>query len=103
MTVRLSQFGLILLLCLTLAAQLAIAEQNYCNDPKSWQEYEALVQKYPNDSDVQALHALRIGLCFKVERGDVTVEQATDIFESAREANVEKKKTEAGKSGKLGL
>ena len=53
------------------------------------------MQKYPGDLDVQALHALRIGLCAKVERGDLTVEQATEIFERAREAIVERKKAEA--------
>ena len=103
MTVRHPLFGLIPFLCLTLATHLAIASENYCNDPESWQEYEALVAKYPNDLDVQALHALRIGLCFKVERGDLTVEQATDIFENAREAIIEKKKAVLGKGENRGL
>ena len=72
----------------------AIAAEDYCSDPESWEEWEELIEKYPNDSDIQALHALRIGLCLKVERGDLTVEQGTDIFEKARKAILEKKKAE---------
>jgi len=55
------------------------------------------VQKYHNDHDVQAPHALRIRLCAKVNRGDLTVEQASEIFEKAREAIVEKKRAESEK------
>jgi hypothetical protein len=50
-----------------------------------------LIQKYPNDMQVHALHALRLGLCFKIERGDITVNQGTDIFENMRTALIESK------------
>ena len=53
---------------------------------------DALVERSPNDMEVQALHALRIGLCAKVDRGEITLEQATEIFESAREAIIQKRK-----------
>ena len=66
--------------------------ENYCHDEKSWKEWDALVEKNPNDMEVQALHALRIGLCAKVDRGGITLEQATEIFESAREAIIQKRK-----------
>ena len=42
--------------------------------------------------EVQALHALRIGLCVKVDKGGITLDQATEIFESAREAIIQKRK-----------
>ena len=42
--------------------------------------------------EVQALHALRIGLCAKVDKGHITLEQATEIFESAREAIIQKRR-----------
>ena len=71
---------------------LAAESENYCHDKESWNEWDALVQKNPNDNEVQALHALRIGLCAKVDRGEITLEQATDIFESAREAIIQKRK-----------
>ena len=66
--------------------------KNYCHDQKSWKEWDALVKKNPNDMEVQALHALRIGLCVKVDKGEIALEQATQIFESAREAIIEKRK-----------
>jgi hypothetical protein len=66
--------------------------KNYCHDEESWKEWDALVEKNPNDTEVQALHALRIGLCVKVDRGGITLDQAIEIFESAREAIVEKRK-----------
>jgi hypothetical protein len=76
---------------------------NYCHDQESWDEWEALVQKYPNDLDLHTLHALRLGLCAKVDRGDLTVEEATEIFERARQVILEKKKGEEGQSGNMGL
>jgi hypothetical protein len=66
--------------------------ENYCHDEKSWKEWEALIDKNPNDMEVQALHALRVGLCVKVDRSEITLEQATQIFESAREAIIQKRK-----------
>ena len=44
--------------------------------------------------EVQALHALRIGYVSKVDRGGISLEQATEIFESAREAIIENRKVD---------
>ena len=63
--------------------------ENYCHDQESWKEWDALVEKNSNDTEVQVLHALRIGLCVKVDRGGITLDQATEIFESAREAIIQ--------------
>ena len=103
MAIRNTYLVLLLIFTLFVANLPAIAAEDYCSDPESWKEWEELVEKYPNDSDVQALHALRIGLCLKVERGDLTVEQGTDIFENARKAILEKKKAEAKRHAKLKL
>ena len=83
-------------LCSTLLVySILFAEsENYCRDQDSWKEWDELVQKYPNDHEFQALHALRIGLCVKIDKGSITIEQAIDIFENAREAIVEKRKDE---------
>jgi hypothetical protein len=94
MTIRNSHLIPLLIFALLLANVPAMAAEDYCSDPESWEEWEELIEKYPNDSDIQALHALRIGLCLKVERGDLTVEQGTDIFEKARKAILEKKRAE---------
>ena len=66
--------------------------ENYCHDEKSWKEWDTIIEKNPNDMEVQTLHALRIGLCVKVDRGEITLERATEIFESAREAIIQKRK-----------
>jgi hypothetical protein len=81
-------------LCLIFAVYSAsFAEpENYCLDKSSWKEWDALIEKNPNDMEAQALHALRIGLCAKVDKGQITLEQATEIFESAREAIIQKRK-----------
>ena len=81
-----------LFFCMVLGAQIGSATENYCKDPESWKQWDALIQKHPNDLDIQALHALRLGLCAKIERGDITLEDSITIFENAREAIFEKKK-----------
>ena len=71
----------------------AFAEpENYCHDKESWKQWDALVVKNPIDMGIQTLHALRIGLCAKVDGGEITLEQATEIFESAREAMIHNRK-----------
>ena len=94
MTIRNTYLVSLLFFALFVANLPAIAAEDYCSDPESWEEWEELIEKYPNDSDVQALHALRIGLCLKIKRGDLTVEQGTDMFEKALKAILEKKKAE---------
>ncbi len=90
MTKRLIFIGLslILVFCSFIYAE----SENYCHDKESWKEWAELVEKNTNDIEVQALHALRIGLCAKVDRGGITLDQATEIFESAREAIIQKRK-----------
>ena len=65
---------------------------NYCNDQKGWEEWDDLIRKCPNDSDLQALHALRIGLCIKIEQGSINLEDAIDIFDKAHQVVIEKAK-----------
>ena len=103
MTIRNVYLFLLLTFTILAANPPVIAAEGYCSDPESWEEWEELIEKYPNDSDIQTLHALRIGLCLKVERGDITLEQGTDIFEKARQAILEKKKAEIKKSAKVSL
>jgi hypothetical protein len=59
---------------------------NACHDAHSWQAWDALVARNPASQALHTLHALRLGLCLKVDRGELTVEDATVIFESARQA-----------------
>ncbi len=70
-------------------------ETNYCKDPEANMEWETLIRKHPDDMQIHALHALRIGLCFKVDRGDLSVSQATAIFENMRNALIDAKERDA--------
>ena len=63
---------------------------NYCKNPSSWTEWDALVEKYPDDMDVQTLHALRLGLCIKIEQGSITLKKAIDLFDRAHEMVIQK-------------
>jgi hypothetical protein len=92
MTKRLIRVSIGLSLILVFCSLVYAESENYCHDEKSWNEWDALVEKNPSDMEVQALHALRIGLCVKVDKGEITLEQATEIFESAREAIIQKRK-----------
>lgn len=94
-----SKFKWILLFLLisnpTISAPTQTSEQsekvNYCTDKESWKEWDDLIIKYPGDEDITILHAMRLGLCAKVSRGDITVKQATDIFEKVRLVIIERK------------
>ena len=72
-------------------------EKDYCNDPEANMQWEALIQEAPDDMQILALHALRLGLCFKVDRGELTVSQATEIFENMRGALISAKENERKK------
>ncbi len=69
-------------------------EKNYCEDSDTNMQWEALIQEHPEDMQIHALHALRLGLCFKVDRGDLSVSQATEVFESMRSALIDAKARE---------
>ena len=66
-------------------------EKDYCNDHDANMQWEALIQEDPDDMQIHALHALRLGLCFKVDRGDLSVNQAKEIFENMRSSLVSAK------------
>jgi len=66
------------------------AEKNYCHDPAIEAQWQALLAKNPKDYELQALHALRIGICVKVDRRVLTLDEGTQIFERARAALIGK-------------
>lgn len=66
-------------------------EQNYCHDKAAAQEWDALVKKDPNDLALQRLHALRLGICEKIENGSLTLDQGIEMFEREREKVVEER------------
>ena len=61
------------------------AQDNYCLDKNSWKEWDELALKHPSNKDVQMLHAVRIGLCQKIEDGTISFEVARDAFNHIHE------------------
>jgi hypothetical protein len=71
---------------------------NYCQSPQSWAEWEELLAKHPNDRGLQTLHALRLGICVKIERGQMILDEGTALFEEARTALITQKQEEKRKA-----
>jgi len=104
MSKKLIGFILVLLLSFPLAFAIEpipkAEEENYCKDTASWAEWDALVAKYPNDKDVQTLHALRVGLCIKIDQGTITLKDAIDLFDRAHSMVIQNKLAEQNKGKK---
>jgi hypothetical protein len=77
---------LLLLMMLLFTLPLQAQEPNYCHDKESWKEWDELIEKYPGNMDIQMLHAVRIGLCKKIEDGSISFETASDAFNELHEA-----------------
>lgn len=59
----------------------AAEPENYCHDPESWKDWENMVKKYPDDIPLQILHALRIGLCAKIEQKSISFKEAKQLMD----------------------
>ena len=55
--------------------------ESFCYDKKSWADWDKLVQDNVHNMDIQKLHAIRIGLCKKIEEDTISIEAANEIFE----------------------
>ena len=65
-----------------------------------WHEFRRIgyvLQLYPDDLEVQALQAFKLGLCLKTNKGDLPTDQANAIYNNARNAVINKKKAELSK------
>lgn len=100
--------GFILILALFLFFPLAFAnepipkaeQENYCKDPDSWGQWDALIAKYPNDEDIQTLHALRVGLCIKIDQETITLKDAINLFDRAHKMVIQNKLAEQNEGKK---
>ncbi len=77
-----------------MTANAAAEPANYCQDEASWQEWMNLVHENPGDDELQMLHALRIGLCVKVEQGSITFDRANELFNRAHETIIKQRRQE---------
>ena len=79
----------ITLLSLTLT-HLAYSETvNYCTDPEVNQEWERLIKEHRRDPEWHTMYKLRKDLCSSVDRGKLTLEDATEQFELHRSIMIE--------------
>ena len=66
------------------------AQENYCHDDESNAYWEDLAIRAMGSSDVIGLYKLRKDLCCQIDRGEISVESATDLFEYERARVVER-------------
>ena len=59
-------------------------DRTYCDNEGTRHDWEERTTNNPDDGDLQTLHALWLGLCVKIQRESLAVDQATDIFECVR-------------------
>ena len=78
-----------LLACFLLITS-AQAQQHYCDDPVQWAEWQTAVEQHPDDDDLLAVYALRLGLCQQIRAGKLEANRAMNIFEDFMAALVRK-------------
>ena len=73
--------SLVVVLALFISVSLCTAEdEKFCNDEKMWAHFDSMAKEFPADNSVQILHALKIGLCEKIEQGSIRTALAIRIF-----------------------
>lgn len=63
----------------------AVEPETYCHDAAAWQEWDDLRAKYPDDPELIALYALRVGLCAMVEKKQIDADTARKTFDAAHQ------------------
>ncbi len=82
--------------CLMVTA--AQGQDHYCDEPEQWAEWETAIEQHPEDDDLLAAYALRIGLCQQIKAGKLEASRAMHIFEDFMTALVRKAGTAPQKS-----
>jgi uncharacterized protein YukE len=85
-----SSIVLALVFLILAGAPTAAGAGGYCDDPERKRRWEALSRQYPHDVGVQALDALRLGLCEKIRQGTLTEHEAVKILWSSRSRLVDR-------------
>ena len=55
-------------------------DRTYCEDEGTRRDWEERTANTPGDSDLQMLHTVWLGLCVKIQREGLAVDQATDML-----------------------
>ncbi len=90
----------VMILCLASFVRADEAEK-FCNDSRTWEYFDSMVNKSPNDVSLQILHALKIGLCVKIEQGSITTSEAIHLFNDLVDTAANKRGDEDGEKKEL--
>jgi hypothetical protein len=52
----------------------------FCNDPPHWEHFNSMVADDPENIPLQILHALKIGLCIKIDQNSISTQEAIGLF-----------------------
>jgi len=73
---------------------------NYCHDAAKNADWEIAIKRFPNDTVLLRLYALRRGLCAMIDEGRISLDLAIDLFEGGREQGIqERHKKKAPRNG----
>jgi hypothetical protein len=81
---------LIVALLLFLAWPVYSDNSKFCNDPPHWEHFNSMVADDPENIPLQILHALKIGLCVKIEQNSISIEEAIGLFYDMIDTVIEK-------------
>jgi hypothetical protein len=71
----------------------------FCNNPQAWDHINTMVEKDPNDIPLQILHALKIGLCVKLEQNSISSPEAINLFNDMVDSMANKRDEEEVREG----
>jgi len=75
-------------------------DSTFCNNPQAWDHINSMVEKDPNDIPLQILHALKIGLCVKIEQNSISSPEAIHLFNDMVDTMAKKREEEREREGK---
>lgn len=90
---------IVLIICLGTVAWAGDIGEKFCNDQKGWDHFNNMVQEYPNDMSVQILHALKIGLCKKIQNNSISPSEAVDLFNNMVDSAIDLRGQEDASDG----
>jgi hypothetical protein len=74
-----------LIVCFLFLSSVTWATENYSYDAQNNVQWESIVERAASNPDVVALYKLRKDLCKQVDNGELSVDEATQIFENERD------------------
>lgn len=75
----------------------------FCKNPDTWEYFKSMTKKYPDNVPLQILHALKIGLCIKLEQNSITEKEATKLFNDMVDSVADMRGNELEQKGKEGF